>query len=361
MTWLDPERSEGTRLDGDARAWLPTDDLHAHEAIVALLARVAATGVDPIAALRDAMERWFGRDAAVALPLPASTGSPHAGGDADAITLEPLPPLRRPTMWPQRPKRLPGELFSSWLRRAAIAAGVAPHRFALDAIGRRLADPDRRVSDATLHRLALATGQNFEDLAGGTLRPARSCERPSSDGARRAKRPGAERDRCVATQDVVLRDGRLVLTAPASSTRDGRPGSLLQYCPRCLAEDDPPRFYRSWRFMHEVACLRHRCRLLDACWRCNGVTIDPLAQRTASWRPSCAACDAALANAPIQEASAAVLRLQHSLDRFLQRVAVEIAPKSQPVYLDRLALCLVTAERSTAARERALIRFRPEA
>ena len=354
MTWFDPERSEGARLDEDARAWLPTGgDPRAHEAIVVLLARVAATGVDPIAALRDAVERWFGREAATALPPSASTGSPHAGGDDGAITLEPLPPLRRPTMWPQRPKRLPGELFSSWLRRAAVAAGVAPYRFALEAIGRRLADPDRGVSDATLHRLALATGQSVEDLAGGTLRPAWSSERPSCDsGARRARRSGAEQDRLAAVHDVVLRDGRLVLTR-ASSTRDGRPRPLLQYCPRCLAEDDPPRFYRSWRLMHEVACPRHRCRLLDVCWWCNGAHLDPLAQRTALSHPSCAACEAALADAPVQDAPATVLRLQRDLARFLHRVAADVAPKSQPVYLDRLALRLVTAERSVAARERA--------
>ena len=49
---------------------------------------------------------------------------------ADAFLLiEPLERLKARRAWPFSPVIIEGELFSSWLRRAAVGFGVAPCRF----------------------------------------------------------------------------------------------------------------------------------------------------------------------------------------------------------------------------------------
>ena len=60
MTNSDAAPRPDARLIEDAKNWLPTDDPEAHRSIVGLLAMIAQAGVDPIAALRDALHRWFG-------------------------------------------------------------------------------------------------------------------------------------------------------------------------------------------------------------------------------------------------------------------------------------------------------------
>jgi hypothetical protein len=248
----DPEARAAARLAEDAQAWLPTDDPDARRHILALLEQVLSTGVDPLAALRAALTHWFGPAARIALPPPRQSANRHdPPTPLEGIAIETLPLLRKPTLWPQRPKRRPDELFSSWLRRAAIAAGVSPHRFARDALGTRYTDTDRDIPEATLRRLALVSGQRFEHLANGTL-------------AAMPHRPQTSRDGLV--QDTVLHDGRLLLSTAPPGTRAGRPRAVLQYCPTCLAEDTLPCFRRGWRFAFEVVCIPHQCRLYDACW-----------------------------------------------------------------------------------------------
>ena len=105
------------RLAVAAEAWLPAQDRDARTLILAFLREVEDAGADPVAELRDGMRRWFGARAASALPAPRRE-EPQA--DGDTIALEPLSPARHPTMWPQRPKRLTDEIFSSWLWRTAV-------------------------------------------------------------------------------------------------------------------------------------------------------------------------------------------------------------------------------------------------
>jgi hypothetical protein len=104
----------------------------------------------------------------------------------------------------KRPKRFHDELFSSWLWRAAIAAGAPPDRFACDAIGASSGDPDIDVSDAALHRLALASGQPVAHLAAGTLCVCRD-RTPVS--------------RAAAVQEALLRHGGLLLARQGRSGR----------------------------------------------------------------------------------------------------------------------------------------------
>lgn len=48
--------------------------------------------------------------------------------------------------------------------------------------------------------------------------------------------------------------------------RNRLPG--LRFCPACLKEDEQPYFRRKWRLSFSVACLTHRCFLLDRCPGC---------------------------------------------------------------------------------------------
>lgn len=131
---MERPRHEDERLAARevARGLLPTIDPDAQTRIADLLAEVAASGVDVATALRDGVNAWFGPRAAAALPIPSKAPTGRA---PNCLMVEPLPPSPRPRLWPQRPKRRPGELFSSWLWRAAIAAGVPPRQFVKDVAG----------------------------------------------------------------------------------------------------------------------------------------------------------------------------------------------------------------------------------
>ena len=78
-----------------------------------------------------------------------------------------LPAPHRATLWPVRPKLLPGELLSSWLWRTARASGAPPRRFVRDAVGAELADLDRDIDDDTLARLAFLSGASGGRPVGG--------------------------------------------------------------------------------------------------------------------------------------------------------------------------------------------------
>lgn len=354
---LDPGARETLRfrLAQDAQAWLPTGDPAAHARILTLLQQIAENGVEPIAALRDVISRSFGRAANVALPGPPHVGRPDRVPLDGEVRLEPLPLLRRPTLWPQRPRLLPGELFSSWLWRTAVAAGVEPRRFALDVLGARCADVDRDVPDAALHRLALATGQRVETLASSTLREDWiSTWTGRADGwASLVGAPAASP--VMLAEHVALREPRLLLVR-AGPKRNGRARPALQYCARCLDGDDPPRFRRGWHFAYEVACLRHRCRLRDACWHC-GAAVELLALRSTTPDPTCPTCVAALADAPCQTASTTVICCQRSIACLLHALAVYVDPDEHRFHLGALVQSLAPPGSSVEERERALKRL----
>jgi len=332
----EPSGRMALRLARDAATWLPTEDPQARRAIVGWLAMIAGTGVDPIAALREAIPRWFGTAARNLLPGSFPAGVMSEGempATQDTLALEPLPPLRQPTLWPQRPKRFAGELFSGWLWRAAIAAGAPPARFARDAIGVCHGDPDVDVPEPALHRLALASGQSMAHLAAGTL------------GISDDRIPVS---RTEEVQEALLRHGRPLL---ARQGRSGRTRAVLQYCPRCLAEGPEPYFRRGWRFAIEVVCVRHRCRLHDACWRC-GALVAPLAQTFFSRQPVCAACGAVLAETAAKPAPDA-MRHQRGLLCVLYYAAACLDPVALRDHLAVLSERLPPGSR-VATRERSL-------
>ena len=334
MTDSDAAPRPDARLIEDARNWLPTDDPEAHRSIVGLLTMIAQAGVDPIAALRDALHRWFG-PAAPDLLRPRTMTGPATPPAPGLVALEPLPPLRRPTLWPQRPKRFADELFSSWLWRASVAAGVPPKRFAAETLGVRYADPDTEVPEGTLRRLALLSGQSASTLAAGTL----------------IGTPPLTHSDVVS--EALLQHGGFLLRA---KPRTGRPRGQLQYCPCCLAADPQPYFRRSWRFAVAAVCVRHRCRLHDACWRC-GALIDLFDQAQPSATPRCAACRAVLAEAArtlVPDAATG----QRGLMCVLYYAAASLEPEALRRHLDALANRFPPGS-PALARERAIASFGP--
>ena len=303
---------DGLALAADA--WLPTSDPAARRRILTLLEQASATGADPIAQLRDGLSRWFGPRAATALPPGPSQIQKRAG---TLLPLEPLYTLRQPTLWPQRPKRLPDELFSSWLWRTAVAAGVPPRVFVRQVIGGDGNDIDRDIGEAMLQRLAQVTGQTTGRLAGGLLRmvPDASYDAQSS-----------------LAENVVLSDEHFLLTRGGHDPW-GRPNAALQYCSACLAADGRPYFRRSWRLAHVVVCLDHGCRLHDRCWQCDRPVM-PLAQRTTDPVPCCPFCHAVLAEAPAVPGQGR--RRQAALRELLLYLALRIPVDKRSRHLDAL-------------------------
>lgn len=189
-----------------------------------------------------------------------------------------LPAPHRATLWPVRPKLLPGELLSSWLWRTARASGAPPRRFVRDAVGAELADLDRDIDDDTLARLAFLSGQAVEDLLAGTVRAAVVSQ---------------SNDPFARVHCALLRHGDLVL----NRTHRGRSAPIIQYCPVCLDRDAAAHLRRGWRFSIAVVCFIDGCFLLNACWRC-GALLDPLAGGRPSADFRCVRCGARLSAAP---------------------------------------------------------------
>jgi len=320
-----------------AAAWLPTDDPDVRTRLAALFCRLAGLGLDPAAAMRDALGRWFGGAAGAALPAmgEAEPQPGQAGEDPATMPLLPLAGLRPPTLWPQRPRRQPDELFSSWLRRTAIAAGVPPRGFAREVLGSGQADPDRTVSALTLRRLALASGHAPDDLAAGTLWP------HAHAGTQRGM-----------IEDAALAHGGLLL-----DHRPGRRAAGVQFCPLCLGAQACPPFRRGWRFGYEVACPDHACLLHDRCPRC-GAAVLPLQQRGTDPQPGCPACGLALREARPVRAICCAAR-QRALLAGLHRLVVTGDPDRLAEALARLAAALAGAGTAVRGRAAALAALRP--
>ena len=317
-----------------AKVWLPTLDPVAEAKITDLLAEVAATGANPAVELRNALAGWFGARDHLVLPPPVPTMNSLPGG----VAIEPLSPMQRPSLWPQRPKRRDGELFSSWLWRTAVAAGVSPRHFLRDEVGENYDDIDRDIAPATLQRLAGLSGQTARHLSAGLLVPNKAALTLSE-----------------AAENELLRDGRFLLSG-SGHDRQGRRRSLLQYCPLCLRLQGGTWFDRAWRLVPIAICVAHEIRLHNGCWQCSA-PVSLLALRTADPVPRCASCDASLLDAPCERAKIARPRLQ-ALASLLRYVSTDMPCVERYVHLDRLAQVFPDETAPTELRTRTLENMR---
>jgi TniQ len=249
------------------------------------------------------------------LPQPPS---PIAAFEATTIPLEALIGLGRPTLWPQRPKRLVDEVFSSWLWRCATASHVSPALFAADVLGSPYGDVDRDVAPETVRRLAHLSGQTFASLATGTLPPTPAAAQDTIGGM---------------VEDFLMTEDRLLLARrPEGGIRRDYP--ILAYCPRCLASDNQPYFRRRWRLAPFVVCLAHRTMLLDRCWNCRS-RIDLLTWGESGPQPSCGSCGMLLsmAAATTRAAAAVLVPRQRNLEAMLAYLVTRVPADERAFHL----------------------------
>lgn len=156
-------------------------------------------------------------------------------------------------IWACHPQPQPGELFSSWFTRLAVASGLTfgcldQMLFRKGQARSSTSDIDLQVVKLPLHVLKAATGVSRATLYG--MRPL-----PNLYG-------------WPLFREAQLR--RLFmpwLLALLESPRDRfSPG--MQYCPLCLAEDDQPFMRREWRYVLFYRCDRHQVFLCSRCPEC---------------------------------------------------------------------------------------------
>lgn len=152
-------------------------------------------------------------------------------------------------LWPVHLKPQADELLSSWLMRLAAAHALKLHTFCALTWTRRKQiwnrDIDKCADESILNLLVEKTGTRPEVVARTTL--------AAYEGYLYERHNPYGNTRWIMPVGVYHRTRR----------RHG-----LQFCPRCLAEDDAPYYRRSWRLAFVTFCERHGTTLSDRCPRC---------------------------------------------------------------------------------------------
>lgn len=152
-------------------------------------------------------------------------------------------------LWPAHPKPLPDELLSSWIVRIARANGLKLQTFCDRAFGK-----ERQLWNRDIDRLA--PPWLLASLARHTGTPTGTVRRTTLD----IYRGRLFRERNSA--------GQLRWILPAGIYHRTRRRFGVQFCPRCLAEDQEPYFRTRWRVATLAFCAGHRLRLHDRCPAC---------------------------------------------------------------------------------------------
>jgi hypothetical protein len=151
-------------------------------------------------------------------------------------------------LWPVHIKPKDDELISSWLVRLARAHGLKLHTFcSVTWPGKQIwnRDIDKSSDTEMVGVLSTRTGTPIERVQATTL----------------------------ASYANVLyekhnRFGPSSWIMPIGVYHRTRKKFGLQYCPRCLAEDEDPYYRCKWRLAFIVVCERHHVVLHDRCPKC---------------------------------------------------------------------------------------------
>jgi DNA-binding XRE family transcriptional regulator len=84
-------------------------------------------------------------------------------------------------------------------------------------------------------------------------------------------RAGALSDEILRTTTffhLAAKFGRSTLPQPMSRFLSGCVGQYLRFCPVCFAEQRVRYYLLTWRFLMVTCCIKHKCRLLEACGHC---------------------------------------------------------------------------------------------
>lgn len=183
--------------------------------------------------------------------------------------------------WPVCTEPLPDELLSSWISRLALANGMPPRLFSgVLGYGDGMWSPrlDLRLPDHTAVVIRERTGLPREALSRMTCR-----------------------DWPFAPLLLPLRENARL-----------RGSTWLQYCPKCLAEDETPYFRRQWRLASRVSCFVHGCGLRDRCPACRR-SIRGHDQSELVPQHFCASCGFDLRTAPKVAVRSDARRLERAL------------------------------------------------
>ena len=154
------------------------------------------------------------------------------------------------SLWPIRYKPFPDELLSCWLVRLAHGHGLKVQTFCNLMFGNRRQvwnrDIDRRAPAWLVDELILRTGTSRESAWGTTLRAYEGILYPKF--------------RLSSTLQWIL---------ALKVYHRTRQGYGLQFCPKCLAEDNIPYFRKHWRIALNTVCSKHGTMLFDRCPHCS--------------------------------------------------------------------------------------------
>lgn len=199
--------------------------------------------------------------------------------------------------WPVHVPLLPGELFSTWLSRAALAQGCDPMVLTGVLWPRWRAwtrDLDRGLTDDRMDALVTKSQLCRSRLEEATLRPL---------------------VRLIAPHFVETKVSWPWVMAQGSRNRRRFGG--LQYCPHCLVGDARPYFRRRWRLAWHIGCEEHRCLLADHCSHCRAPVEPHRCQARDEVQTICPNCRHDLRAARTAPACTDMLAFQRSADAVL--------------------------------------------
>lgn len=152
-------------------------------------------------------------------------------------------------LWPIRYKPLPDELLSSWMVRLAHGHGLKVQTFCNLIFGNQFQvwnrDIDRLAPNWLVQKLCAHTGTALEVGHETTLRSYEGWLYPQM--------------RTSSTLQWI--------TALKLHHRKFE-GYGIQFCPKCLEEDQEPYFRKAWRVSLNTICTKHACMLHDRCPEC---------------------------------------------------------------------------------------------
>lgn len=153
-------------------------------------------------------------------------------------------------LWPAHVKPKPDELLSSWLVRLATAHSLKLHTFCALAWSRRKQIWNRDIDKC-------ADGTILSVLVEKTATPPRRVALTT-----------------LAAYEGYLYErhnpyGNTKWIMPVGIYHRTRRAYGLQFCSRCLSEDQEPYYRRSWRLAFVTLCETHHVSLIDRCPHCH--------------------------------------------------------------------------------------------
>jgi hypothetical protein len=194
---------------------------------------------------------------------------------------------------------LPGELFSTWLVRAAIKQGCDPLVLTSDIWPRWRTwtiDIDRCITLDRINILASVSGVAQDEIINATLGPT--------------------------IKEIIPDNKKAYSIFPwilALGSRNRKRNGGLQFCPKCIANDKQPYFRQQWRLAWHTSCSKHLCYLYDRCPQCN-FPIEPHRLLSADRHVAiCANCKLDFRLVASSAPDLAALRFQNITDEVVSR------------------------------------------